>query len=69
MTKDLRTATEKERDARHKVVCNKFKKLADANPDVAPSRIFDAIGHEIGMTLQAVRNICISNGLYTPKTR
>ena len=64
---ELKTALEKEREARHEEVCELYKSFREKHPNIKPSKLFVIVGMEIGMSDASVRNICINRGLYKPK--
>lgn len=67
MTADLRTPKEKEREATHKLICKMYRELCNLFPDAKPSRIFDAVGNEVGYSSIGVRRVIVANGLYKAK--
>ena len=69
MTTDFRSAAERDRDARHKRVCDMYVELLSNHPSVKPARLMSAISNEVGLTAMAIRNILIAYGLYSPKPR
>lgn len=66
---DFRTEAQQKRDARNKMVCDKFLVIRNKYPDAAQTRIFDYMARELNMTSIAIRNICVKQGVYVPKTR
>lgn len=64
---DIRTASQKEKDARHKRVCDMYLDLLGKFPEATPSRLFAVIANETSMSHVGVRNIIIENGLYQVK--
>lgn len=64
---DIRTKSERERDAKHKAICNDYLTLSNEMAGVAAHRIFHVIAERHGMTIPGVRNIIIKAGLYTSR--
>lgn len=64
---DIRTKVEKEREAKHRAICNDFLTLTNEMAGVAAHRIFHVIADKYSMTIPGVRNIVIKAGLYATK--
>lgn len=64
---DIRTKTEKEREAKHRAICNDFLTMTNEMTGIAAHRIFTVIAQRYGMTTPGVRNIVIKAGLYATK--
>lgn len=62
---DIRTDTEKAREARHRAIRNDYLTMANEMPGTAPNRIFTVIASRYGMTVPGVRNILIKAGVYS----
>ena len=69
MEVDLRTPLERARDERHEQIRSVYLSLRNSQPSVAPSRIFNAIAGQYGMTSMGVRRIVERAGLYQPTRR
>lgn len=62
---DLKTKTEKEREQKHKSICNMYVDYRQKYPNVAPHRLFDAIGQAFSMTGYGIKNILVRANLYS----
>lgn len=61
---DMRTVAEKEREARHKAICEEYLTLALASPSTSRYRLLTAIATHHKLTIPGVRKILIKAGLY-----
>ena len=65
-TIDVRTASERARDEKHRAVCEAFVGLSAERPELRPNRVMSVVAGRYGLTVPGVRGILIRHGLYAP---
>lgn len=66
---DLRTPFQKQREEKHRLVCEAYKELKAQHPEASTHRLCLVLGENFMMTASGVRKIIIDNGLFTPTTK
>lgn len=62
---DIRTNTQREREKKHKRICERFMKLTKAYPEAAPYRLATVVAKVEKLRPYSVRRILIANNLWT----
>lgn len=66
---DVRTQKEKEREKKHKDICDEYQKIRQQLPELKEGRIMLSLAIKFDMTVPGIRNILIKNKLYTLKKK
>ncbi|CAJ0596544.1 unnamed protein product [Cylicocyclus nassatus] len=55
---DFKSPVQKEREARHKKICNDFKVISKEHPGLSKNKYCVWLGSKYGMTSQGIKEMC-----------